>query len=161
MELAMSKRRAKSGSDQPLLDYLERIQAESRKSRSDEGSLNIADRLRVSMRQAIKRCPMSVHQIAGEMSHLLGETITAEMIYSWTSESKSLHQIWGTRLPAFCKVTESREPVEIIADAAGLFCVPGPEALRAEIQRFSEAESKARKEKRKRQLFLEELEGRK
>jgi hypothetical protein len=129
-------------------------------SPSTLGQINVDRELRISMGEAIKQSPLSVHQIAGEMSHLLGETVTADMIYSWTSESKTKHQVWGSRLPAFCRVTGSRRPMEILVQASGMYCLPGPEALRAEIQRLREEEQKASRERKKRELFLQELEGR-
>jgi hypothetical protein len=141
-----------------LLDLIQRAQ-ELQEAPSTQGSLNIEARLRQALRDALKACPLGVHQVAGEMAHLLGETITADMIYSWTSESKSLHQIWGARLPAYCRATQSRRPMEILAEAAGLFTLPGPEALRAEIQKLREEENRAARERKKRELFLREIEG--
>lgn len=157
----MSKRRQKSDSCQlSLLDLLQRAE-EMRRQPLDEGSLNIELRLRRALSEAIKASPLGIHQIAGEMSHLLGETITADMLYTWTAESKTKHQIWAGRLPAFCRVTGDRRPLEIIAEMAGLFTLPGPEALRAEIQRLDEQAREIRAEKRKREIFLSEIEGRK
>lgn len=141
-----------------LLDLLQRGQKVHSES-STQGILNIEVRLRQSLSDALKQSPLSIHQIAGEMSHLLGETITGDMIYSWTAESKNKHQIWGARLPAFCKSTGDRRPLQILAEAGGVFFMPGPEALRAEIQRYSEEERKARAERRKRELFLKEIDG--
>jgi hypothetical protein len=141
-----------------LLDLLQRAQDISA-APSTQGSANVEALLRLALSAAIKDCPLSAHQISGEMSHLLDETITAEMIYSWTAESKTKHQIWGSRLAAFCRVTGARRPMEIISEAAGMFCLPGPEALRAEIQRYTEDERKARSERRKREVFLNEIES--
>lgn len=156
----MAKRTPKTDSAQlSLLDLLQRSQ-ELRAEPSCQGSLNIEARLRRALSEALKGSRMSIHQVAGEMSHLLGETITAEMIYSWTAESKTRHQIWGSRLPAFCRATGDRRPMEIMVEAAGMFCLPGPEALRAEIQKLSEEERRVRAEKRKREIFLQEMEGR-
>ena len=142
-----------------LLDLLQRSQ-ELRSEESTEGNLNIRERLRRSMCMAIKRCPLDRWEIAGEMSHLLGEQITKYQLDSWTSESKEGHRPPAEYIPAFCKVTGSREPLEIMNEVAGAFCLPGPEALRAEIQRLSEEESRLRAEKKKRQLFLQEIESR-
>jgi hypothetical protein len=41
----------------------------------------------------------------------------------------------------------------------GVFILPGPEALRAEIQRIEEDINKKQTEKRKRLVFLKEMEG--
>lgn len=155
----MSKRHQKSDSSQlSLLDLIQRAK-EMESAPSTQGSLNIERELRVAISEGIKQCPLDVYQIAGEMSHLLGETITAEMIYSWTAESKTRHQAWGSRIPAFCRVTGWRRPMEIMVEAAGMFCLPGPEALRSEIQKLREEERKAAAERRKRELFLKEMEG--
>jgi len=154
----MSKKRPRIDSGQlSLLDLLQRAQ-ELQATPSDQGSLNIELRMRQALSEALKQCRLSAHQIAGEMSHLLGETVTADMLYTWTAESKTKHQIWGARLPAFCRVTGDRRPLEILAEATGLFTLPGPEALRAEIQRLDEQAKEIRAEKRKRELFLQEME---
>lgn len=155
----MSKKTPTNDSRQlSLFDLVQRAQART-DSPAPVGSLNIEVALCQALADAVKRCPLSVHQIAGEMSHHLGETITAEMIYSWTACSKNQHQIWGSRLGIFCRVTGSRRPLEIVNDSAGYFCLPGPEALRAEIQHLREEEHKAAKERRKREMFLTEMEG--
>lgn len=155
----MTKKSAKTDSRQlSLLDLLQRTREVEAKP-TTQGSANIEDKLRRALSEAVKNCPLSIHQIAGEMSHLLGETITADMIYSWTSESKVKHQIWGARLPAFCRATGERGPLQVLAEAADVFFMPGPEALRAEIQRYAEEERKARSERRKRELFLKDMEG--
>lgn len=155
----MSKKARQSDSRQmSLLDILKQVE-ELRDTEPGEGSLNIEESMRIAMKEALRNSPRKIHQVAGEMSHLLGETITAEMIYSWTAESKSLHQIWGSRLPAFCKATGSMKPIEIMNRAAGIFSLPGPEALRAEIQHCLEQERKARAERRKREVVLQHMEG--
>ena len=142
-----------------LFDYIRTINDVRRETRSNEGSMNVDDLLRRSLNRAIKRCPLSRPQIAGEMSHLLGVDITKAMIDAWTAESKDNYRIPASYLPAFCQVTGSTEPIEILSDAAGMYSMPGPDALRAEIQRFAEAEKQARSEKRKRETFLAEMEG--
>lgn len=155
----MPKKVPKTDSGQlSLLDLLQAAES-LRETPSNHGSSNVETALRQALSDAVKTSPLGIHQIAGEMSHLLGETITAEMIYSWTAESKTKHQIWGSRLAAFCKVTGRRRPLEIVNEAAGMFCLPGPEALRAEIQHLREEEQKAAKERRRRELFLREIEG--
>jgi len=155
----MSKSHPKSdGAQLSLLDLIQRAQ-ELDSTPSTQGKYNVERELRLAMGEALKQCPLSIHQIAGEMSHLLDELVTPDMIYSWTSESKVHHQVWGIRLPAFCRVTGYRRPMEILAQASGLYCLPGPEALRSEIQQLREEEQKASRERKKRELFLRELEG--
>jgi len=129
-----------------------------------EGELRVIDELRASLRDAIKACPLSRHQIAGEMSHLLGETITKEMIDSWTRESDQINgrrprHIPAEHLPAFCRATGSNGPLVLLAGRVGMFALPGPEALRAEIQRLDEELNRVKAEKKKRLFFLREVEG--
>lgn len=139
-----------------LFDVLQQIQDQG-KEESSEGELNVAEKLRMALVSAIKNCPLSRHQIAGEMSHLLGHEISKTTIDTWTAESKDQHRIPAEYLPAFCRVTGERRPISILAEVGGMFAMPGPEALRAEIQKYDEQERKARAEKRKRMRFLDEM----
>jgi hypothetical protein len=145
-----------------IFDAMKRI-AESFGSPTTEGEMQIRDRLRGAMRAAIKASPLSRHQIAGEMSHLCGETITKEMIDSWTRESdeangRPARHIPAEFLPAFCKVTGCSEPLRIMGQLVGLFVLPGPEAMRAEMHRLDERIKHLQTEKRKRKAFLKEME---
>lgn len=154
----MSKRKKKIDKRQmSLFDVLKQVAASSPEP-SPEGELDIANKLRLALKAAIKQCQLSRPQIAGEMSHLLGHGVTRATIDSWTAESKEGNRIPAEYLPAFCRVTCDREPIRILAEHGDMFAMPGPEALRAEIQKFTEKESKARAEKRKRMQFLKEME---
>lgn len=153
----MSKRKKRIDERQlSLFDVLQQIQDQG-KPESNEGELNVAERLRLALVKAIKACHLSRHQIAGEMSHLLGHEVSKTTIDTWTAESKDQHRIPAEYLPAFCQVTGDRQPIALLAEVGGMFAMPGPEALRAEIQKFDEEERKARAEKRKRMRFLEEM----
>ena len=159
----MSKSKLKIDKQMNIFDYLQKV-AEQTRPKSTEGTFRIIDQLRISLRAAIKACPLSRHQIAGEMSHLLAETITKEMIDSWTRQSDELNgrpgrHIPAEYLPAFCHVTGNNDPLIITGRMAGLFVLPGPEALRAEIQKLEEEIKIKQSKKRKRIIFLKELEG--
>jgi hypothetical protein len=155
----MSKRKRKIDNRQmSLLDVLKSVSAADTEA-SQEGHFDIANKLRLALIAAIKQCSLSRHQIAGEMSHLLGHEVSKTTIDTWTAESKERNRIPAEYLPAFCRVTGDREPIRLLAERGDMFAMPGPEALRAEIQKFTEQESKARAEKRKRMRFLEEMEG--
>jgi hypothetical protein len=129
-----------------------------------QGAFNITEKLRISMREAIKSCPLSRYQIAGQMSHLLDEEITADQVNSWTRENQQdpnglvKRHIPAEYLPAFCEVVKSSEPLKVMGSPCGVFILPGPEALRAEIQKITEEISKAQERKKKRMLFLNEME---
>ena len=161
----MSKSRPRIDKNQLSIFELLKGLNEARQADDDtQGRARGIDPLRQAIRAAIKNCPLSRHQIAGEMSHLLDESITKEQIDSWTRESDELNgrtprHIPAEYLPAFCKVTGDNEPLMIMGRAAGVFVLPGPEALRAEIQRLDEEINRARSRKRQRLLFLREMEG--
>lgn len=141
-----------------LLDLLIKAQEEPATDLAREGGANIQERLRVALCAAIKQCPLSRWEIAGQMSHLLGHEISKYSLDAWTAESKDGHRFPAEYLPAFCQVTGDRRPITILAEVGGMFAMPGPQALRAEIQKYDEQERKARAEKRKRMRFLEEME---
>lgn len=157
----MAKRRAQLDTDprqMSLLDLLQQSQ-QLRETPKSEGSLCVQPRLSHAMSRAVSASGLSRWEIAGRVSALVGQEITKAMLDSWTAESKEQHRPPAEFLPAFCVVTGSREPLQILTDSAGLFCLPGPEALRAEIQKLREQEKAVGAERRKRELFLKEMEG--
>ena len=93
------------------------------------------------------------------MSELTETDITKTMLDSWTAESKEGHRFPAIFLPAFCEATGCSEPLKLLGKLVGVFVMPGPEALRAEIQRIEEDINKKQNEKRKRLIFLKEMEG--
>lgn len=113
------------------------------------------------MRAAIKSCQLSRHQIAGEMSYLLGKNITKEQIDSWTRETDSpdlpKRHIPAEYLPAFCRATGSMAPIEVMGRTAGMFVLPGPDALRAEMQKLDEQIRELQAERKRRAMFLKEM----
>jgi hypothetical protein len=162
----MSKSKVKIDDKQmSIFEYLQSLSVQSPlKTSPEEGQYKVIDSLRASLRAAIKGCrPLSRHQVAGEMSHLLGESITKEMIDSWTRESDEINGRPGRHvpaeyLPAFCKAVGCNEPLVILGKMVGLFILPGPEALRAEIQKIDEQIKTAQANKKKRMMFLREIE---
>jgi len=160
----MSKSRRKIDDNRQLSIFqkLQELQ-ELTKDAHQEGQLQVIDRLRRAIKAAIKSCPLSRHQIGGEMSHLLGETITKEMIDSWTRESDERNGRPGRHvpaeyLPAFCKVTADIGALQLLGQTAGAFVLEGPDALRSEIQKYDAEIIKLKEKKRKRLMFLREME---
>jgi hypothetical protein len=140
-----------------LFDIIKNYQEESTSSRP-AGSLDIDQQLRAAVSEALKRCPLSRWQVAGRMSELTGHEITKTMLDSWTAESKEDHRFPAIFLPAFCEATGCNEPLKMMGKLVGMFILPGPEALRAEIRRFEEEIIRNQKEKHKRLVFLKEME---
>lgn len=139
-----------------LFDILRQDQVERQQCRP--GRLNIACQINAAIKNAIRNAPKSRETIADEMTDLTGERITIGMINNWTAGSHP-HEMPGRFYAAFCVATGDNEVIRIQAEAAGVFTVPGPDALRAEIQKLDEESRKLQSEKKKRQLFLQELEA--
>lgn len=144
------------GKDQlSLLDLLRHDQ-EQRLSQAP-GRLNMATQLQAAIIQAIRLAPKSREIIADEISTLTGCPVSVHQVNNWTAESHP-HRIPAELLPAFCKATGSIEPLRLLAEAAGVFTLPGPDVLRAEIQKLEEEARQIGREKRKCELFLKEME---
>lgn len=171
----MSKTAGKTGNQISIFDLLTQLTKPADQP-TPEGQLNLIERLRMALKGAIKSCPLSRYEIAGKMSHLVGHTITKEMIDSWTredqvegrsdglvgsdgSDTKTIRRhVPAEYLPAFCQVTGNNEPLRFLCEAGGFFVLPGPEALRSEIQKIEEQIREAQDNKRKRVMFLREME---
>lgn len=141
-----------------LFDILKNYQEENQDSRP-AGSFDIDRQFRELISQALKNCPLSRWQVAARMSELTGQEITKAMLDSWTAESKEGHRFPAIYLPAFCESVGDSEPLRMLGKLVGVFVLPGPEALRAEIQRIEEEINRKQTEKRKRLVFLKEMES--
>jgi len=139
------------------LSIFEAIREISEPAGKTAGSLSIDRQFRETISSALKVCPMSRYQVASRMSELIGSEITKMMLDSWTAESKEDHRFPAIYLPAFCEATGQTEPLRVLGRLVGVFVLPGPEALRSEIQRLEEEIGSKQREKKKRLLFLKEL----
>ena len=122
--------------------------------RDGSGSMRVVDELKTALNTALKRSPLSRHQVAGEMSHTLNIEITKGQLDAWTASSKSDRHIHAEYLPAFCQVTNSILPIEVLGTKAGFFVLHGPDALRGEIHNLRDQAKKLRDEIRKRESVL-------
>ncbi len=157
----MTKRKECLVPDAKQMSLFELLQqASDERSSSQPGKYNISARLNASIRQALRQAPKSRETIADEMTAMLGETITVTMINNYTAESHP-HRMPAETIHAFCIATGSREPISILAEAAGVFTVNGPDALRADIRKEEEALKARQREIRKKVALLEALETKK
>lgn len=140
-----------------LFDILQNLQVAANASPA-AGSFDIDSQFRAAISEALKQCSLSRWQVAARMSELTGCEITKAMLDSWTAESKEGHRFPAIFLPAFCEATGCSEPLKLLGRLVGVFILPGPEALRAEIQKIEEEINRKQAEKRKRQMFLKEME---
>jgi hypothetical protein len=155
--MTKSKKNIVAHKDQlSLFDLLRQEQSERQSCRS--GRLNLTAQINSAIKNAIRNAPKSRETIADEMTEYTGERITVQMINNWTADSHP-HDMPGRFYAAFCVATGDNELVRIQAEAVGVFTLPGPDALRAEIQKLDEQTKELQAEKKKRQMFLQELEG--
>jgi hypothetical protein len=147
----------------PLFEWVKKAQALSSQSSNPppSGSLDIDSEFRAAVSADIKASPFSRYQIAARMSELVGQEITESMFNNWTSEAHEKHRFPCQFLPAFVVATGGRRAFECLSRRSGLFALPGPEALRAEIHRLDEQIKDLQEEKQKRKLFLREIDAEK
>jgi len=160
--MTKSRKRFVGPGQMSLFDLL--IQEREQRAASAPARLNVVAALHAAIREAIRQAPKSRETIAEEMTALAGQPISVHQVNNWTADSHP-HRIPAELLPAFCQATGSIEPLRLLAEAAGGFTLPGPEftlpgpdALRAEIQKLDEEARHITREKRKRELFLKEME---
>ena len=151
-----------------LFDYLKKVEAlSSQTNQPIKGSLDIDSELRAAISEDIKHAivpctgrELSRYEVAARMSDLVGHEITKSQLDNWSAESHEKHRFPCQYLPAFVLATGGqRRAFEVLSRRSGLFALPGPEALRAEIQRLDEQIKKHKAEKYKREIFLKEIEN--
>lgn len=164
----MTKSKKESSTQTNIFDWLQQAGILSKQSNNPfNGSLDIDTELRAAISQDIKHAivpctgrELSRYEVAARMSELVGHEITKSMLDNWTAEAHEKHRFPCQYLPAFVIATGGqRRAFEVLSRKSGLFALPGPEALRAEIQRLDEQEKKIKAEKHKRKIFLKEIEG--
>lgn len=162
----MTKKRKVSSPDQPTLFDFVQESIKLQNTSTPHGSLHIARELAAALSEDLRHaCDASGHelsraQVAARMSDLLGEEVTVSgHLNNWTATSHS-HEIPACHLPAFILATGGqRRAMAVLSRYSGLFLLPGPEALRAEIELLEEEEKHIKEEKRKRRFYLKELEA--
>lgn len=142
------------GRQMSLLDLLQQEKVE--RQSTTPGRLCVSARLLMAVKNAIRQAPKSRDILADELTELTGQTITVAMLNNWTAESHP-HRLPAELLPALCQATGCDEPLRVLAETAGLFTLPGVDALRAQIQKLDEQVHELNREKRRHQLFLKEM----
>jgi len=156
----MAKQTRKADNSQlSLFDYVKQAAAAKADQGPAPGTLDVDARLRAAVSADIKASPLSRAQIAAAMSDLVGEHITEQMLNSWTAEAKKRHRFPAAYLPAFVIATKGRRAFGTLSEASGLFALPGPEALRAEIQKIEEEILEKKRERRERLVLLGQVNG--
>lgn len=138
-----------------LFDLLSQSKAE--RDAVQPGRLCISARLMAAVRLAVKQAPKSRETLADEMAELTGADITVHSINSWCAESHP-HRLPAEFVPALCAATGSTEPMRIMAEASGLFALPGPDALRADMQHDLEKKRELDRQIRQKEALIKALE---
>lgn len=163
----MTKHKKESSRQQvTIFEHLKRAEELSRQaSAPSAGSLDIDTEIRAAVSLDLKQAhdssgrELSRYEVAARMSELTGQEITKTMLDNWSAESHEKHRFPCQFLPAFIHATGRRGVFDVLSRKAGLFALPGPEALRAEIRRLEEDINRKKYEKQKRVLFLNEIEN--
>ena len=143
-----------------IFDYINNQKAAELVAAPKAGSLQIDIEMREVVSDILKGCPLSRYQVVAKMSELTGEDITKSMLDTWTAESKENHRFPAKYVPAFSMATNNSQLLVYLCRKAGLFVMPDTEALRAEIRHLEEDIEKKKREKKKRVVLLQEVEGR-
>jgi hypothetical protein len=160
-------KKMKNSSQTTIFDWLKTAQAQAQASQNTchvAGSCDIDSELRAAISSDLKHAAnragreLSRFEVAAVMSELVGHEITASMLYNWTADSHEKHNMPAKYLPAFVQATGGRRAFETLSKHSGLYALPGPEALRAEIRRIEEEIKHKHAEKHKREVLLEEVE---
>jgi len=159
----MTKRKKELSYNQPsLFDLIK----ESNNTSPSKGSLSIEKEFKSALSDDLSHAcdelggEISRAQVAARMTDYLGEEISLSTINNWTATSHP-HSMPADHLPAFVRATGGQKrAVEVLSKHSGLFMLPGPDALRAEIQHYDEMMRKAKAEIQVRRYHLKEIEGR-
>ncbi len=159
----MTKKHKKLSYDQPsLFDAIKELT----NTNPANGSLSIEKEFKSALSDDLSHAcdelgrEISRAQVAARMTDYLGEEISLSTINNWTALSHP-HSMPADHLPAFVRATGGqRRAVEVLSKHSGLFMLPGPDALRAEIQHFDEMMREAKAEIQVRRFHLKEIERR-
>ena len=162
----MTIKKKESSTQLTIYEWCKRKTEEQRApSAATPGSLDIGKELKAAMAEDIRHATdcdgreLSRYQIAGRMSELIGEDITKTTLDNYTAQSHP-HDIPARYIPAFVVATGGqRRAAEVIAKHAGLFLLPGPDALRSEIRKIEEGIMREQKKKQSIVILLKEIEG--
>ena len=151
----MSKRAKRIASHPGQLSLFDLLKREVPVSQREQGRMRVRDELRECIIDCIRGCDLSRWEIAGQMSNLLDQEITIHQINAWTAESKEGHRFPAEYLPAFCEAVGCHDPMKLLAEKAGMFLIPGDDALRVEKAREMESMKRSKDRIRRIDAILE------
>jgi hypothetical protein len=154
----MTKHTQKTVSETQQMSLFELLsQDRTERTETAPGRMCISARLMTAVRMAVKQAPKSRETLCDEMSELAGAEISINMLSSWCAESHP-HRLPAEYLPALCAACGNTQPMQILAEASGLFALPGPDALRADMQRDVEQKREIDRRIRQKEALIKALE---
>lgn len=84
--------------------------------------------LRAALSNSLKDSPSSRYEVAAQMSELLGDDVSKNMLDAYTAESRDTHQISVVRLVALILATKDYELLAMVAEKVGCRLLVGDEA---------------------------------
>ena len=101
---------------------------------------------------------LSRAEVAARMTDLVGTEITLTTINNMTATSHP-HRFPLSWLPAFATATCQRRAIEVIGRRTGMHVIPGPDAMRAELDRISDQVRELTATLKRKRAVLAELEA--
>ncbi len=159
----MTKKRKDSSYHQlSLFDFIkETVEGDSK----PKGGLDIKNEVKMALSDDLRYATdehgkeLSRAQVSARMTDEIGFEITLSQLNNWTATSHP-HEMPLSYLPAFIRATGGqRRAVDVLSKYSGLFILPGPEAIRAEIRKRDEIVEKTKAEKREWVMLLKKVEG--
>jgi hypothetical protein len=102
------------------------------------GRLHIETAVKELITAALKKTPLSRHEVAAEMSRKLDKEITKAQIDSWSAESKENHGIKVAVLNAFMESTGDKTILHLLCENAGGYFIEGEDALYTELGKIEQ-----------------------
>ena len=99
------------------------------------GTVNDDSLIRSTIGVTVRRCKLSVEQIADAMSTLLDTRITAKMLYSYSASSMEANRLPAAWVRAFCQATGDYRLLRCAAEAAGLVFIEAEDRVLLELGR--------------------------
>lgn len=148
-----------------IFDLIQKAEQDLRQSTPHPaGCMNFHSELCAAMSEDIQHATddqgreLTRYDIVARMSNLLNREIMKHTLDGWTAPSHDNRVPDAIELSAFVRATGQRRAIECMARHAGIFALPGPEALRAEIRKMEEDIKRKKSEIRKRETLLKEVE---
>ncbi len=117
------------------------------------GSLNLDSQIRELVSEGLKRSPLSRHQIAAEMSTVMGKEVTKTTLDTFSAESKGNHRLPACYVAAFGVATGDTTIISAICEAVGGAFLPDVETLTLELHKIQGE----KRELKEREQIIKEL----